>query len=81
MDEQEEGRTEYPWVAELRAAGINVRTGTGHLNRVPDAYFAPPPWYHPSNRARIGAALRTAWKGVAGKLHRLTHPKRHAAVP
>jgi len=28
MDRQAEGRTEYPWVARLREAGINVRTGT-----------------------------------------------------
>jgi len=81
MDTQEEGRTEYPWVAQLRAAGINVRTGTGELSRDPDASFTLPPWYHPSIRARIGAALRAAWKGGAGKLRRLTHSKRHAAVP
>ena len=37
--------TEYPWVAELRKAGIQVRTGTGKLNREPDDSFTPPPGF------------------------------------
>jgi hypothetical protein len=54
-EERAEETTEYPWVAELRAAGLNVRTGTGRLNRVPDAYFGPPPGF----RTGIRAVLRS----------------------
>jgi hypothetical protein len=77
MDEQEEGRTEYPWVAELRAAGINVRTGTGHLNRVPDAYFSPPPGF----RTGVRAVLQSVWNRSVRGFRRLTRPKHHASVP
>jgi hypothetical protein len=76
-EERVEERTEYPWVAELRAAGIKVRTGTGHLNRVPDASLGPPPGFRWALRSAIRSLLDT-WKG---KVHRLARRKRHAPVP
>lgn len=35
-------RPEYPWIAKLRAAGHDVRTGTGALSREPAASLGPP---------------------------------------
>jgi len=71
------GETEPEWVARLREAGINVRTGTGVLNREPDDFFSPPPGF----RGGIGAVVRNAWKGSVRVFHRLTHSKGHATVP
>ena len=79
MDTEAEGRTEYPWVARLREAGFDVRTGTGELSRDPDDSFSPPPGFRPGVRAWMGGVLRTAWKGSVRGLHRLT--KGHATVP
>jgi hypothetical protein len=81
MDTKAVGRTEYPWVARLREAGYAVRTGSGELNRDPDDSFTPPPGFRPGVRAWIGAVLRSAWKGGARGIHRLTHPEDHATVP
>jgi hypothetical protein len=58
MDTEAEERTEYPLVAELRAAGIDVRTGTGHLNRVPDASLEPPPGFRFGVLWRVRSMLR-----------------------
>jgi len=84
MDTQAEERadesTEYPWVAQLRAAGINVRTGTGHLNRVPDESFTPPPGFRPGILWRVRSMLRR-WKSGAPERHRPSPSKRHATVP
>jgi hypothetical protein len=80
MDTEAETSTEYPWVAELRAAGIDVRTGTGHLNRVPDDSFSPPPGFRPGILWRIRGMLRR-WKRGTPRLHRPSSSKRHATVP
>jgi hypothetical protein len=66
--------SEPEWVARLREAGFNPRTGTGVLNREPDASFDPPPGV----RSAITRFLRDFWNGP---LYRLTHPKRHAPLP
>ena len=66
--------TEPEWVARLRAAGYDVRTGSGDLNREPDASFDPPPGV----RFAIYRFIRNLWNGP---IYRLTHPKRHASLP
>lgn len=55
--------TEYPWVAELRKAGIQVRTGTGELSRDPDECFEPPGF-----RYGFRAALRVAFSRWSGRV-------------
>ena len=77
MDTEAEGRTEYPWVARLREAGFDVRTGTGELSRDPDASLGPPPGF----RSAFGRAVRFVGEAWNGKVHRLIRPKRHAPVP
>ena len=72
-----EGRTEYPWVARLREAGIEVRTGTGELAREPAASLGPPPGFW----SALGRAVRFVHETWNGRIHRLTRPKRHAPVP
>jgi hypothetical protein len=55
-------RTEPEWVQRMRAAGYNIRIGTGEgaLNEIPDAYFYPPP----SLRSRIRTSIARAYKKV-----------------
>jgi len=69
--------SEPEWVARLREAGFNPRTGTGVLNQEPDDFFSPPPGF----RAGIRPVLRNAWKGIVRRVQRLTHSKGHATVP
>lgn len=71
-------RPEPEWVARLREAGIDVRTGTGVLTREPAASFTLPAGYRYRIRKQVGALLRTAWKATGRRLQRLTH---HATVP
>lgn len=66
--------TEPAWVTRLREAGYNVRTGTGVLNRDPDASFDLPP----GARWAIARFIRNLWNGP---IYRLTHPNRNAPVP
>jgi hypothetical protein len=77
MDTEVEGRTEYPWVARLREAGFDVRTGTGELARVPDASLGPPPGFRWALRRAV-QLIRESWNG---RVHRLPRSKRHASVP
>lgn len=74
MGEQTDDAPEFPWVARLREAGIEVRTGRGPLSRDPADSFSAPPGL----RSAITRVLRNFWNGP---VHRLTHPKRHASVP
>ena len=59
----------YPWVAELRAAGIKVRTGTGELSRDPDEWFSPPPGF----RYGFRAGLRRAFSRWSGRIRSFLH--------
>jgi hypothetical protein len=77
MDTKVVGRTEYPWVARLREAGIDVRTGTGELAREPDASLGPPPGFRSALRRAV-QFIREKWNGG---VHRLPRSKRHAPVP
>jgi hypothetical protein len=69
------------WVARLREAGIDLRTGSGVLTREPAASFTLPPGYRPPLLTRIGTLLRTVWKAGTRRLPLLTHAKRHATLP
>lgn len=73
-----EPRPEPEWVQRMRAAGYNIRIGTGEgtLNEIPDAYFYPPP----SLRSRIRGRIVRACKRMA---HALTSARRttHAPFP
>lgn len=73
-----EPRPEPEWVQRMRAAGYNIRIGTGEgtLSEIPDAYFYPPP----TLRSRIRRSVVRAF----GKLARaLTLDRRatHAPLP
>ena len=81
MDTKAEGRTEYPWVARLREAGLDVRTGTGVLSRDPEDSFTPPPGFRPGRWADIRSMLGRMWKGGTHRLRRLVHSKPHATLP
>jgi hypothetical protein len=74
METQANDTPEFPWIAELRAAGYDIRTGSGELRREPDASLPAPPGL----RSAVRRFVRNFWNG---KIHRLTHPKRHAPVP
>jgi hypothetical protein len=73
-----ETETELAWVTRLREAGYDVRTGSGELNRDPDASFDPPPGV----RFAITRFIRNLWRDLwNGPIYRLTHPKRNASLP
>jgi hypothetical protein len=75
-------RVELPaepeWVQRMRAAGYNIRIGTGEgtMSEIPDAYFYPPP----SLRSRIRGRIVRACKRM---VHALTSARRttHAPFP
>lgn len=48
-------REEPEWVQRMRAAGYNIRVGTGEgtLSEIPDAYFYPPPTLRNRIRRKI----------------------------
>lgn len=50
-----EPRPEPEWVQRMRAAGYDVRIGTGEgrLSEIPDAFFYPPPRLRSRIRQRI----------------------------
>lgn len=67
-------RVEPEWVQRMRAAGYNIRVGTGEgtLAEIPDAFFYPPP----TLRNRIRESLVRAWKKLGRVLtsnRRATH--------
>jgi len=49
----------FPWIAELRAAGYDIRTGSGALRREPDASFPAPPGL----RSALSRFVRNFWNG------------------
>lgn len=53
-------RTEPEWVQRMRAAGYNVRIGTGEgtVSEIPDAYLYPPPTRWSRMRRSILRACR-----------------------
>lgn len=66
---------EPEWVQRMRAAGYNIRMGTGEgtLNEIPDAYFYPPPSLH----SRIRRSIARAYK----KVRALTSAPPHFTCP
>ncbi len=56
----EEQRQEPQWVQRMRAAGYNIRIGTGEgtMNEIPDAFFYPPPSRWSRTRRHILRAYR-----------------------
>jgi hypothetical protein len=63
METRADGKPEFPWVADLRAAGYDIRTGSGTLNREPDASFSAPPGL----RSAISRFVRNL---LSGTIHR-----------
>lgn len=69
---------EPEWVQRMRAAGYNIRIGTGEgtLAEIPDAYFYPPP--------TLGSRIKGRIVRVCKKMaHALTSARRttHAPLP
>ena len=60
----EEPRAEPEWVQRMRAAGYNIRIGTGKgtLSEIPDAMFDPPLSRGARIRHRILVALRSIFR-------------------
>lgn len=71
-------REEPEWVQRMRAAGYNIRIGTGEgtLNEIPDAYFYPPP----TLRNRIGERLARGYKRLVRALTSIRGTT-HAPLP
>jgi hypothetical protein len=71
-------REEPEWVQAMRAAGYNVRVGTGEgtLSEIPDAFFYPPP----SLRTRIRRRILRRYRKL---VRALTSARRtpHAPLP
>jgi hypothetical protein len=67
---------EPEWVQRMRAAGYNIRIGTGEgtMSEIPDAYFYPPP----SLRSRIRVRIVRACKRM---VHALTSARRTSHAP
>ena len=70
-------RQEYPWVARLREAGYDVRTGTGELSRDPEVSLGPPPGLRWALQRAV-LFFRERWDSRG---HRSTRARRHAPVP
>jgi hypothetical protein len=58
----------------MRAAGYNIRVGTGEgtLNEIPDAMFDPPGHFRRGIRQRAASALRSLFR-LEPSTHRATH--------
>ena len=57
-------RVEPEWVQRMRAAGYNIRVGTGEgtLNEIPDAMFDPPLSRGARIRHRVFTAVRSFFR-------------------
>jgi hypothetical protein len=71
-------RVEPEWVQRMRAAGYNIRVGTGEgtLNEIPDAMFDPPV----SRGTRIRHRILTAFRRLF-RLQPSAGRARHASLP
>lgn len=72
-----EPQQEPEWVQRMRAAGYNIRVGSGEpMSEIPDAYFYPPP----TLRSRIGESLVRGYRRMVRALT-FTRDTTHAPFP
>jgi hypothetical protein len=70
-------RVEPEWVQRMRAAGYNIRIGTGEpMSEIPDAMFDPPESRGTRIRGKILMAFRSLFR-----LTRFTGRTTHAPLP
>jgi hypothetical protein len=70
-------RPEPEWVQRMRAAGYNIRVGSGEpMSEIPDAMFDPPVSRGTRIRGRIFIALRSLFR-----LQLSTRRATHAPLP